>query len=248
MELFIRIISNFILNKHKRYLFKHRYLSKYNNRIILFDDNGNEKIVKNIKNLDVVFFGNDNTIKVHEKTKFPRTTHITCTGNNLFSIDKTFEDINIVIPYPMSNGSKVIIGKNFSCGITFFRVHKEPNLEIKIGDNCMFSENINLKPSDAHTIYNKNTKEILNYPQNIEIGNHVWVGRNATVLKGSYIPENSIIAIGAIYTKSSYKKDPDKNFEELSGGYIFAGIPAKMINSNINWDRKHTSEINIDKL
>ena len=53
---------------------------------------------------------------------------------------------------------------------------QEPYTEIRIGNDCMFSEQIFITISDMHTIFDNDTKEVINKPQNIYIGNHVWLG------------------------------------------------------------------------
>lgn len=127
----------------------------------------------------------------------------------------------------MHNNSTLKIGKNFYCGSLKVYLHDEPNNSITIGDNCMFSTDVLLRPSDAHAIISsKNIR--LNPPQPIEIKSHVWIGMNSIVLKGSYIPENSILAAGSIYTRKSFQPS---NQEEVIGlnGHIFMGNPAKCV-------------------
>jgi acetyltransferase-like isoleucine patch superfamily enzyme len=58
----------------------------------------------------------------------------------------------------------------------------------------------------------------------IVIGDHVWIGANATVLKGVTIGNNVIIAAGAVVTK------------DIPENCIAAGVPAKVIRSNIKWE------------
>lgn len=214
--------SSIVINKGK------------NNKIICFDNENNITEVPFIPNLIINFYGSNNCIKIHQDTKFPINTVISCSQNNKIFIDKTKEDINMIIPFVMSEGSELHIGKNFSCGLTHFQLHREPNLKITVGDNCMFSENVYIKPSDGHTIYDKNNK-IINKPENIIIGDHVWLCRNVMVLKGANIPNNSVVALSAVYTKTS-------NEITAQQGTVYAGIPAKAVRYNINWDRAHTVE------
>lgn len=68
----------------------------------------------------------------------------------------------------------------------------ESNSHIKIGDDCMFSENISIMASDTHAIVDE-LGNVVNVGKTIEIGNHVWVGMNSLILKNSKIMNNSII-------------------------------------------------------
>lgn len=57
----------------------------------------------------------------------------------------------------------------------------------------------------------------------IKIGNHVWIGTRVTILKGVTVGDNAIIAAGAVVT------------HDVPANSIVAGVPAKVINSNVNW-------------
>ena len=91
----------------------------------------------------------------------------------------------------------------------------------------MFSNKIQLRTSDSHSILDGNAKRI-NPGGDIEIGNHVWIGNEVVVLKGSVIPENCIVGARSIVT-SSLRATPNS---------MIAGIPAKVLKTNINWKRE----------
>ena len=58
--------------------------------------------------------------------------------------------------------------------------------------------------TDFHKIYSVNDVERenrLNPDREIEIGNHVWIGARSTVLKGTRVPDDSIVAAGSVVTK-----------------------------------------------
>ena len=57
----------------------------------------------------------------------------------------------------------------------------------------------------------------------IKIGNHVWIGQGASILKGVRIGDGSIVAAAAVVTK------------DVPAHVAVGGIPAKVINENINW-------------
>ena len=58
----------------------------------------------------------------------------------------------------------------------------------------------------------------------IEIGNHVWIGTNATALKGSRIPDGCVVASGSVITRA---------FERHNT--LIAGNPEKIITENVEW-------------
>ena len=96
--------------------------------------------------------------------------------------------------------------------------------KVFIGERCMFSYGITLRNHDSHRIINPIDGSVMNSPKDIVLGKHVWVAQNATILKGCHIGDNSVIGFGSIVTKS------------CDSGSIMTGVPAKVVEENINWD------------
>jgi len=102
----------------------------------------------------------------------------------------------------------------------------EPGSKVVIGEECMFANDIDIRVGDSHSIFDAATRERINFAENIVIGRHVWIAAHTVILKGVTIGENSVIASGAIVTRSC---DP---------GSILAGNPAKIIKQGITWQRE----------
>ena len=102
----------------------------------------------------------------------------------------------------------------------------EPDKSIIVGKDCMFSNGIELRTGDSHSIVDANTQRRINPAKNIEIGDHVWLGANSTILKGVHIGNNSIISTGALVTKDV----PDHS--------IAAGVPAQIVKNDVDWLRE----------
>ena len=49
---------------------------------------------------------------------------------------------------------------------------------VSIGKDCMISHTVTLTQSDQHLIFDAETGKRVNFPKNIVIGNHVWLGRD----------------------------------------------------------------------
>lgn len=90
---------------------------------------------------------------------------------------------------------------------------------ITIGNNVAIARGVIIRDTDAHEIIG-NKRDVT---ESIVIGDNVWIGNRAVILKGVEIGSGSVIAAGAIVTKSIPKNS------------IVAGIPAKVIKSNIEW-------------
>lgn len=136
------------------------------------------------------------------------------------------------------DGNSIDVGENTTVhgefwGSTIF--HTMEKTTIKIGKDCMLSGNIVLRTTDGHAIINSEAKRI-NPPQNIIIGNHVWIGMNAMILKGCEIGTGCIIGANSVVTHS---------FDTYT---IIAGNPAKKINKidDFDWQRSRGFNFTLD--
>lgn len=103
------------------------------------------------------------------------------------------------MPWPTTllsdgNGSEIIIGDN--CRLNGVYVHAQK--KIVIGDNCVMASGINIVDSNAHETRSLDRTKGRDVPKEIIIGNNVWIGMNAIILKGSVIEDNSIISAGSV--------------------------------------------------
>lgn len=124
------------------------------------------------------------------------------------------------------NDCCVLIGKNTTMTRDIHLCVQEHNMKIEIGEDCMFSNNIIVRTSDSHPIYDINGVRI-NLPQNVQIGNHVWIAPESTILKGVHIGNNAIIGSKSLVTK------------DVEANCLYAGIPAKVIKRNVKWTREN---------
>lgn len=92
--------------------------------------------------------------------------------------------------------------------------------EITIGDHVFVAPNVAIQDYDEHIVL----KEGYEPSKPIHIGNHVWIGKNATILKGVTIGDHSIIAAGAIVTK------------DVPPHCLVGGVPAKVIERDVDWE------------
>ena len=110
---------------------------------------------------------------------------------------------------------------NYTNGYCTIYCHKK----ITIGNNGMWGWNVILMDGDGHPIYDTENK-IINRPQEIIIGNNVWLGADSSIMKGAYIPDGCIVGKGSTVTRKETKTNS-----------ILAGCPAKVVKENISWSR-----------
>ena len=114
----------------------------------------------------------------------------------------------------------VKLGNN--CLICSYIMTKEPFL-LEIGDNVIVSTNVSFVTHDRSPKIWNGWGDLYG---RIKIGSNSFIGENATILYGVELPENTLVAAGAVVTKS---------FREP--GIVIGGNPAKIIGS---WDELKT--------
>ena len=91
-----------------------------------------------------------------------------------------------------------------------------------IGNDGVFSFGIWLRTADPHLIYDASTGKRTNMSKSIFIGDHVWIGQNALILKGCRIGAGSIVSAAAVLAG-----------KVVQSNSIYAGNPARMIKNNV---------------
>ncbi len=74
------------------------------------------------------------------------------------------------------------------------------NCVLFIGNDNLFSENLEMSTVDQHVLYDMASLERANENKSIYIGDHVWIGRNCTVLKNSRMASGCMLGIGSLLT------------------------------------------------
>lgn len=154
--------------------------------------------------------------------------------NNILEIDPSVKswngDINIGNFDYLVDGCYIRIGKKCSSNGTNI-VLGDNGSSVIIGDECMFSWGINIWASDTHSVFLQGTGEMINWGKEVFIGNHVWLGMHSTVLKNSYITDNSIVGAYGVVAKQF--KEP---------GCVLAGNPAKVVKRGITWSPERPND------
>lgn len=131
--------------------------------------------------------------------------------------------------YLEDDRSSIKIGYNFS--IESGHIASTEGQSIIIGDDCMFSNDIEIRNGDSHAIIDMENGLRTNKAQTVTIGNHVWLTAHCRVLKGSYIPDDCIIGNSAIVAGCLKKSHA-----------IYGGSPLRILKENKTWDRSRYKE------
>ena len=114
--------------------------------------------------------------------------------------------------------SKVIIGD--CCRINGAYIHAKSS--IQIGNNCVIASGVNIIDSNAHVVHSSNRTIGTDIPKPIIIGNNVWIGLNAIILKGTVLGDNCVVAAGTT-VKGNYISN------SIISGQIATSEPIKVL-------------------
>jgi acetyltransferase-like isoleucine patch superfamily enzyme len=128
----------------------------------------------------------------------------------------------------IGQGTKISVFKDASLSFgQDFKISAETSIicsnNIKFGQNCLLSWDILIMDSDMHIIVDMEDNQI-NYPQSIYLGDNVWVGCRTTILKGTSIPSNSVIAATSLVTGKMNKEN-----------CVYGDQPLRILKTNISW-------------
>ncbi|GHE20563.1 acyltransferase [Halomonas urumqiensis] len=198
---------------------------------LTISDIGNNKI--NIsegtlfKNSEIYIDGENNTIII-EECKLVQGLRVNFKGNGkVFFLRRSRKKIkNLKLVSHRQNNQYCEIKEEFGCGGLEVQMN-DGEESLLIGEDCLFSWGIKIRTSDGHSVIDLESGRATNTPQDIVIGNHVWVGEDAKLLKGASIPDDCIVASFSVVTKPFYEKNN-----------IIAGFPASVVKKNVSWHRE----------
>ncbi len=198
-----------------------------NNNIInlYFSDLNSDDFISILKNSAICLVSNNNNITLNFPIIFQNSAIYSASDLSYIFFDSKIKSYAMRINCTGGKNQFCKIGKNTTFGDVTIDINDMSNCII--GEDCMFSYGIFLICADSHTVFDKDTFEVVNKPVDVlTIGNHCWIGAGSTIIKNACIPNNTIIGFKSVVTK--------KFTEEYTA---IAGNPAKVIKTNVDWDR-----------
>ena len=116
-------------------------------------------------------------------------------------------------PFYTDFGKNITVGRNVFINAC---CHFQDHGGVTIGDGCQIGHAVVFATLN-HGIAPE--ERPFTYPAPITLGKNVWVGSNSTILQGVTIGDNSVIAAGAVVTRS------------IPANVVAGGVPAKVIRS-----------------
>ena len=154
-------------------------------------------------------------IGIKENRKSKSETRIMLNENAKFTINGKF-NIGAGTDIRVFKDAELSLGSGYFNGYSQIICAKK----ISIGDDVAIARDVIIRDTDAHSILDGKHEKI----KPVKIGNHVWIGTRAIIMKGVTIGDNAIIAAGAVVTK------------DVPNNCIVAGVPAKIIREDVNWE------------
>lgn len=181
-----------------------------------------------MRNCRVIIEGNDNYIQL-DPGCFLKNVKISMRGNgHKLHIKSNTSLHNGASLWFEDNACDLEIGEGCSMGSNHIAL-TEDNSSVKIGDGALFANGIEIRTGDSHPIFNLNTKERINPAESVIIGKNVWIGADVSILKGSIISSQTIVATRSVVTKKF-----------LTCNCIIGGVAAKVIKENVYWEVERT--------
>lgn len=208
----------FFLNNAK-YGFK---IEGYNNTV--------KFVSKNLKTfpkgLFILIKGNNNYIEIHEPNC--SNSYIEIFGeNNKFLLAKLCKEMQGA-SFHLADGGTIEIEKECELGNSALWVVVNGDYKRKhklfIGEGTHIAKDTIIRTSDGECLLDYNTEEPISEPQDVYIGKHCWITSRCLILKGTYLPNNTIVAANSLVNK--------KFSEEAT---LIGGSPAKLIRNNVKW-------------
>lgn len=158
------------------------------------------------------------------KGKFRSIAPVLCEGKGSITVgDGTIfgyvEDADFWTSYvflnPRNADSKISIGKECQICNRFTAISEGEGIEI--GDNVLVGTAVTVMDSDFHDI--EPSRRLTGTPKTgkVVIADNVWIGDRVTILKGTTIGKNSVVAAGAVVSGA------------FPANVVIGGVPAKVI-------------------
>lgn len=172
--------------------------------------------------------GNNNRILIGSNCNLCRVNFFIRGNNNTIIIEDGCTAYNVEY-HIEQDGNTIHVGKGTTMhGRDGHAIHMavDEGTKITISEDCMFAHSVQMRTTDSHSIVDGKGKRI-NPAKDIFIGKHSWLCQQSIILKGTRIPENTVVAAGSVCSK-----------DYCEANCILAGNPARIAKHDINWDRK----------
>ena len=175
-----------------------------------------------LKNSEIICHGKNNYVICNGYVRLENSKIQFHGDNSVVFLNESYHPIKINVG--IYHNSVFYLGKNNYINDNIIAILSEQK-HIFIGDDGAFSFGIWFRTADPHLIYDRSSRKRINPTKSIFVGDHVWIGQNVLMLKGTQIDSGSIIGGNSVV---SGKHIPNSS--------IYAGNPVRFVKDGIIWD------------
>ena len=174
-----------------------------------------------MRKCSIEYAGTGNILYCEEGVKLSDCRIVFHGDNSLVYFSKTKHTYECII-HIWSNSTFYIGPDSFMNRTTPMSVYAGEGRTVFIGKDALISRGIEFRTSDPHLVFSNKTHERLNPSKDVFVGDHVWLGEDALLLKGTTIGSGSIIGARALCSG-----------KRVASNESWGGNPAKRITSGV---------------
>jgi carbonic anhydrase/acetyltransferase-like protein (isoleucine patch superfamily) len=148
-------------------------------------------------------------------------------GSNLYVPGQLYvgpgATLRVADEFRVFTGSRILLetGATLTLGSGYLNLDSRVQCfsSISIGAGVFIGEQVIIRDSDSHELQGGR----LASTAPIAIGNHVWIGTRAMILKGVSVGDGAVVAAGAVVTR------------DVPAGSLVAGVPAEVRRTDVSW-------------
>ena len=175
-----------------------------------------------LNNSDIRFDGVGNILFCEKGVKLVNS-HLKFLGDNCI-IYLSKSRYKYLLDVSVYRDSAFYIGENNYINGALHAIASERK-SIFIGSGNLFSFGIWIRTADPHLVYSAESHKRINPSESVFLGDHVWVGQSAMILKRSKIASGSILGAMALLAG-----------KEIPSNTSWGGNPARQIQDNVFWE------------
>ena len=143
-----------------------------------------------------IIFNGENNVLICEENVVLNGTIINFYGDNsIIYLSSNYNHYKLFVN--IFNNSVLFMDENIYFSSKLFLILSEEK-SIFIGKDCLFSHGVAVRLADPHLIYDMDSMKRINPSEDVYFGDHVWIGQDALILKGTNVGSGSIVGARAV--------------------------------------------------
>lgn len=169
----------------------------------------------------IIFKGHNNKVIIERGARIKNTSIIMSASDSKVLIGQSVSLRGMIL---IGMGCHVSIGEGTTVSSSI-KMKCAEMTKLLIGSDCMFGNDVTVFTHDFHPIFEADSGRRINKSKDVIIGNHVWVGDEVRIMKGSVIGDGSVVGLRTLVTG------------RFDNACMIVGSPAKAIRRGIIWER-----------